>query len=117
MALLEEELVVRRSTLPRAGKGLFTRVFIPAGARIIEYKGRAFTWKEVERMPDYRNGYVFYFNSQFVIDAWRTKKSVAHFANDARGFARMAGIRNNSEYVIEGKRCFIEASVDIPAGS
>ena len=117
MALLEKALVVKRSTLPKAGRGLFTKVFIPGGTRIVEYKGKVFTWKEVEKMPDYRNGYVFYFNSRYVIDAWRTKKSVAHFANDARGFVRMPGIPNNAEYVTEGKRCYIKASRDIPAGS
>jgi hypothetical protein len=30
--------VVRRSTIAGAGKGLFTKVFIPKGTRIAEYK-------------------------------------------------------------------------------
>lgn len=117
MALLEKYLYVRKSTLPGAGKGLFTKTFIRKGTRIVEYKGEILTWKEVERMPDWRNGYVFYFNLKYVIDAWKTKKSVAHFANDAAGIIRVKGLRNNSEYQTEGKRCFIVATRDIPKGS
>ncbi|MDZ4716058.1 MAG: SET domain-containing protein [Cytophagales bacterium] len=117
MALLEKYLIVKKSLLPGAGKGLFTKVDIPKGKRIVEYKGEILTWKEVEAMPDERNGYVFYFTLKYVIDAWKTKKSVAHFANDAQGIVRVKGITNNADYETEGKRCFIDAIKDIPAGS
>ena len=117
MALLEKSLMVKKSTLPGAGRGLFTKVAIAKGTRIVEYKGKLVTWKEVEKMADDRNGYVFFFNSKNCIDAWQTKKSVAHFANDAMGIARVEGVRNNSEYVTENKRCYIEASKDIPKGA
>jgi len=117
MALLEKKLIVKKSTLPGAGKGLFTKVFIPKGERIVEYKGEIVTWKEVEKMADDRNGYVFFFNNQYCIDAWKTKKGVAHYANDAQGIVRVAGVKNNSEYVTEKKRCYIEATRDIPPGS
>lgn len=109
--------MVKKSTLPGAGRGLFTKVAIAKGTRIVEYKGKLVTWKEVEKMADDRNGYVFFFNSKNCIDAWQTKKSVAHFANDAMGIARVEGVRNNSEYVTEKKRCYIEASKDIPKGA
>lgn len=117
MALLEKKLIVKKSSLPGAGKGLFTKVFIPKGTRIVEYKGQIVTWKEIEKMADDRNGYVFFFNNKHCIDAWKTKKGVAHFANDARGIVRVEGVKNNSEYVTEKKRCYIEAAKDIPAGS
>jgi uncharacterized protein len=117
MALLEKFLIVKKSTLPGAGRGLFTKVSIPKGSRIVEYKGRRVTWKQVEKMADDRNGYVFFFNSKNCIDAWQTKKSVAHFANDAMGIARVEAVKNNAEYVTEKKRCYIEASKNIPAGA
>jgi len=117
MALLEKQLVVRKSLLPGAGRGLFTKAFIPKGARIVEYKGKKLTWREVEAMPDDHNGYVFYFNRNHCIDAWKTKKSVAHFANDANGIVRVKGIRNNADYATQKGRCYIEATRDIPAGS
>ncbi len=117
MVLLEKKLIVKKSTLPGAGKGLFTKVFISKGTRIVEYKGQIVTWKEVAKMADDRNGYVFFFNNKYCIDAWKTKKGIAHFANDARGIVRVQDVKNNSEYVTEKKRCYIEASKDIPAGS
>ncbi len=117
MALLEKHLFVKKSSLPGAGKGLFTKVLIPKGTRIVEYKGKIVTWKEVENVADDRNGYVFFFNNKYCIDAWKTTKGVAHYANDAMGITRIPGVRNNSEYVTEKKRCYIEASRDIPAGS
>jgi len=96
---------------------LFTKVFIPKGARITEYKGEVVTWKEVEKMADHRNGYVFYFSQKYCIDGWKTKKGVAHFANDAKGIVRVPGIKNNCDYVTEKRRCFVEAIKDIPARS
>lgn len=117
MALLDKHLYIRKSTIPGAGKGLFTKVFIPKGTRITEYKGRILTWKQVENMPDESYGYVFWFSNRYVIDAWKTKKGVAHFANDANGIAKVPGIRNNSEYDTEKKRCYIKSTRDIAPGS
>jgi uncharacterized protein len=47
----------------------------------------------------------------------KPRKGVAHYANDARGITRVDGLKNNCEYVTEKKRCYIEATKDIPAGS
>lgn len=116
MALLEKHLYVKKSTLPNSGKGLFTKVFIPKGTRIVEYKGRRTVWKDVKD-DDGKNGYIFYINSKCVIDALPTVNALGRYANDAKGYSRVKGITNNSEYVVEGKRCFIEATKDIPAGS
>lgn len=117
MALFDKHLFVNKSTLPGAGNGLFTRVSIPKGSLIVEYKGRVMTWKQVEAMADDRIGYVFYINSKHVIDAWAFKRSKARYANDARGLYRKPEITNNSEYHVFKKRCFIKATKNIPAGS
>jgi len=115
MALLEKQLYIKKSTLPSAGKGLFTKKFIPKGTRIVEYKGEILTWKEVQKLADDRNGYVFYVNSKHCIDAWNYKKALGRFANDAKGIGRIKGLNTNSEYVVDNKRCYIEAIKDIPA--
>jgi SET domain-containing protein len=117
MPFLEKYLMVKRSKLPGAGKGLFTKVPIAKGMRIVEYTGEILTWKEVEKMTEERNGYVFYVNSKHVIDAWNAKKALARYANDAKGIARVEGIRNNAEYVVEKKRCYIDAAKNIEAGA
>jgi SET domain-containing protein len=117
MALLDDHLVVKGSTLGGTGKGLFTDVFIPKGTRITEYKGKAMTWKQAQALPEEHNGYVFWFSDRHVIDAWNTEKGVAHFANDAKGIKRMPGVVNNSEYETEQGRCYLVSTRDIPAGS
>lgn len=115
MALLEEFLEVKESTIPNSGKGLFTKTFIPKETLIVEYKGRRTTWKEVE--DDYKNGYIYLINNNNVIDAKTYKKALGRYANDAKGLRRIKGINNNSIYEVHGDKVFIKAIKDIPAGS
>ena len=107
--------MVKKSSLPKAGKGLFTRIDIAKGTRIVEYKGRIEPWHAV-KSQDGINGYLMYINRNVVINALPSLKTFGRYANDARGLVRVNGVRNNSEYVSEGKRCFIEATRNIRAG-
>jgi hypothetical protein len=115
MALLEEFLEVKKSNLPNSGMGLFTKMFIPKGSLIVEYKGRRTTWKEVEN--DYKNGYIYFISNSNVIDAKTYKKALGRYANDASGLSRVKGINNNSVYEGHGDKIFIKAVKDIPAGN
>ena len=114
--LSRKALIVKRSTLPEAGKGLFTKVSIPKGTRIVEYKGKVTTWKEVNH-DEGTNGYIFYINKNLVLDARPVKNALARYANDANGLHRVKGIKNNSTYEIEIGHVYIKAIKDIPAGS
>src|SRR5688572_10608739 len=116
MANLEKQLYVKKSTIPDSGKGLFTRKFIPKGTRIVEYKGRITTWKEVAD-EDGKNGYIFYVNRNHVINALPTKTALARYANDARGLKRITGLVNNCDYITDGLKAYIESKKDIPAGA
>ncbi len=116
MALLEKQLYVKKSSIPDSGKGLFTKKFIKKGTRIVEYKGRRSAWKDVKD-EDGKNGYIFYINRNNVIDALPHKSALARYANDARGLVKVNGIKNNSDYVVDGTRAYIESKTDIPAGS
>jgi SET domain-containing protein len=116
MALLEKQLVVKKSTIPNSGKGLFTKKFIPKGTRIVEYKGKITAWRDVKD-EDGKNGYIFYVNRNHVIDALPTKHALARYANDARGLVRITGVTNNCDYITDGKKAYIESKKDIPAGS
>jgi hypothetical protein len=115
MALLEKQLYVKKSTLPGAGKGLFTKKAIPKGTRIVEYKGRRTTWKDVKD-DDGKNGYIFYINRKNVIDALPYQKALARYANDARGISRVKGLKNNSDYIVYDMKAYIESKKSIPAG-
>ena len=115
MALLEKHLEVKESTIPGSGKGLFTTTFIPKGTLIVEYKGRVTTWKEVKNDSD--NGYIYTINNNHVIDAKKTLKALARYANDAKGLVKVKGISNNCVYTNDGLKAYIESVKDIPAGA
>ena len=116
MALLEEYLVVKKSQIPGAGKGLFTKKAIAKGERIVEYKGRRSTWKEVDHR-DGSNMYIYYVNRNFVIDARTYPKSLGRYVNDAKGLTVIKGLTNNCEYVPDGTKVYVTALKNIPAGA
>jgi uncharacterized protein len=116
MALLEKQLIVKKSGLPNSGKGLYTKKFIPKGTRIVEYKGKISSWKDVKN-EDGKNGYIFYVNRNHVIDALPTTKALARYANDARGLSKIKGVTNNADYITDGLKAYIESKKDIPAGA
>src|SRR5215471_16286393 len=111
----EKYLRVKKSSLPNAGKGLFTIKPIKKGTRIIEYKGRVTTWSEVDHDKG-TNGYILYVKRNHVIDARPYKRAKGSFANDPRGIKKIKGLVNNADYVEDGLRVYIEARKDIPAG-
>lgn len=117
MALLEKQLYVKKSTIPNAGKGLFTRKAIPKGTRIVEYKGVISSWKDVKD-EDGKNGYIFFVNRKHVINALPTLKALARYANDANGLTRVKGLSNNAEYETdENDKAYILSTRDIPANA
>jgi uncharacterized protein len=115
MPLLEKQLVIKKSKLPEAGKGLFTKKRIEKGARIVEYKGKIQPWRDVKH-EDGHNAYLMYINRNTVINAKSTMKALARYANDANGLIKVEGLQNNSESISEGRKCFIEAKRNIEAG-
>jgi|ERR1700722_19411474 len=112
MVIDKKNLVVKRSRLAGAGKGLFTKVFIAKRTLIAQYKGRMITWKEF----DADNPFIYSINRKHVIDARTYKKALARYANDARGLHSKNGVRNNSRYIEDGLKVFIEATKDIQPG-
>ncbi len=115
MALLAKQLEVKESNIPGAGRGLFTTKVIPKGTRIVEYKGKIKTWKEVKN--DDNNYYIYYVTRNYIIDASSYKKSLARYVNDAKGLKKIKGINNNAEFIREKFKVFIDAIRDIPAGA
>jgi uncharacterized protein len=112
----KKQLVVKRSLIPNAGKGLFTKTFIPKGQVITEYKGKISTWEDADH-DDGKNLYIYYVSKNHVIDAMKYKSSLARYANDANGFKKTRGNANNSTYIIENDRVFIKAIKNIEPGA
>ncbi len=95
--------------------GLFTRVDIKKGDRIVEYKGRRRKWREVKHL-DGHNGYLLRLNRTTAIDALPTLSAKGRYANDALGLTRAPGMPNNAEYLIYDYRVYIEATRKIRKG-
>ena len=110
-------LFVKKSTLPRAGKGLFTDSLIKKGAKVVEYIGEIIPWSEAEKRDDKgKGGYVYYITKYKCIDAYEFPDAIARYANDARGVGRKSKTRNNSFYATRGGRAYIVASRNIKPG-
>lgn len=110
-------LIVKKSQLPNAGKGLYTTTPIKKGEQVIEYKGEIINWKEYEkRVAENKDGYLFFINNKRCIDAFPTPQYKARYANDAAGLSRVKGLKNNCDYEIVGDKCFIVARRNIQPG-
>ena len=60
-----EDLEVKESIIPGAGKGLFINRDVKKGERVVEYLGEIITWKECDiRAERNEGGYVFYINQK-----------------------------------------------------
>jgi uncharacterized protein len=110
-------LYLKRSNIPGAGLGLFTDEPFKKGDTVIEYLGEIITWAEaLKRDEKGEGGYVFYVTSKHCIDAYPQADSLGKYANDARGFSRVEGMKNNAEYETRKKKAFIVATRNIEAG-
>ena len=110
-------LIIKKSRLPGAGKGLYTTKAISKESKIIEYRGEVIGYNEYrKRTRNEQDQYLFFVRMELCIDAMHTPQYKARYANDAAGITRLKGVKNNSDYVIFGNKCFIVASRDIKAG-
>lgn len=113
-------LYVKKSKIPKSGKGLYTSKDIAKDEIVCEYEGEKLTWKEClarNEAQKGKGGYYFYINSKNCVDAQHTLWAIGRYANDAAGPSRISGIRNNCKYdVVKGKP-YIRATRNIKAGS
>ena len=112
MALLEKYLYLKKSGLPGSGKGVFTKTDIAKGTRIVEYKGKMVAWKDVKH-EDGHNPYIFKLNARQALNGINYTHTFGRYVNDARGFSRVEGLRNNTDFEVEGKRVFFVATRNI----
>lgn len=113
-----KSLEIKKSQLPNAGKGLFTKKEIKKGKKVTEYKGEKITWKEAKlRALKNKDGYVFFISNKLCIDAYRSVKCYGRYANDAKGLSRVKGLKNNAVYDIEKDKVYIVTTKKIPAGA
>ena len=112
------DLLVKKSTIPGSGKGLFTKRDIKKGERIIEYLGEIVTEAELDRRAENDiYGYAFYISKRKCIDAYYTPDELARYANDAKGLTKIKGITNNCCYAVYKNSGWIKAEKNIKAGA
>jgi SET domain-containing protein len=112
-------LFIQESLIPGAGKGLFTDTLIKKGKIIIEYTGEKLTWAQCEKRNNEQeglNGYFFFVSKNNCIDAQHTLDSLGRYANDAQGYKKVEGLKNNAEYQIIKRKPYIIAKKNIKAG-
>lgn len=115
---MHSDLLVKKSTIPGSGKGLFTKRDIKKGERIIEYLGEIVTEAELDRRAENDiYGYAFYISKRKCIDAYYTPDELARYANDAKGLTKIKGINNNCCYVVYKNSGWIKAEKNIKAGA
>lgn len=111
-----EHLAVRRRLALRRsgihGRGVFARERIPAGVRVVEYRGERITPAEADRRyPDPPAGeyhtFLFQIDDDVVVDAGRGG-NLARWINHS--------CAPNCDAVVEGDRIFIESVREIEAG-
>ncbi|HVF98169.1 MAG TPA: SET domain-containing protein-lysine N-methyltransferase [Flavisolibacter sp.] len=111
MALLEKDLEIKPSTIPGAGKGLFTKTSIAKGTRIVEYKGEIKTWDEVRL--EHSNAYIYFLKPNYIIDARNHPNTLARYVNDAKGLVQTKGKTNNAQFMNDGLRVYLVATKNI----
>lgn len=112
-------LLIKKSRIPNAGKGLYTTSFIRKGDLIVEYKGEKLSWNQCEKRYGKninKAKYLFYVSKNNCVDAQLTTEALARYANDAEGFVKKKGLTNNSEYCIVKGKPYIIATRDIARG-
>ncbi len=106
-------LVVKHSTIPEAGKGLFTLRPIKKDAKIAEYTGRVLTKSQIDSLYGHDESdlapYSFKLSRDLYLDS-ACSRSIAAFANDSPS-------HNNAKLSINhvNNKVFLRATQDIAA--
>ncbi len=115
MSLQPTDLVVKKSSIPNAGKGLFTKQTIEKGTDILEYTGKVTSWNDANHKGG-KNLYIFYVNKNHVVDASVKGNNLARYVNDAQGLSKIKGILNNCIYEIKNNKVILVSTKRIKAG-
>jgi len=109
----KDDLYIAQSTLPNAGKGLFTKKVIKKGELICYFSGELIDEREAERRDNGIRGHYFVqLASGKILDTYNSK-SFAKWINDARDKKK-----NNSKIysTMGGNRAYISATKTIKPG-
>ena len=101
---------IRKSKIDNKGRGLYATKDIKEGTRIINYKGKIITNKQVDESKKFDNGkpiYLFTLNKRYTLDGdfpWNTAGLINHSCDP------------NAQYDGKGLKIWITAIKDIKKG-
>ena len=101
---------IKKSNIDNKGRGLYAVIKIKEGTKIINYKGKIVTNKQVDESTKYDNGkpiYLFTLNKRYTLDgdfSWNTAGLINHSCSP------------NAEYDGRGLKIWITATRDIRKG-
>ena len=101
---------IKKSKIDNKGRGLYAAINIKAGTKIIDYKGKIITNKEVDESDKYDNDkpiYLFTLNKRYTLDGdftWNTAGLINHSCNP------------NCQYDGKGLKIWITSIRDIKKG-
>ena len=101
---------IKKSNIDNKGRGLYAAKKIKSGTKIINYKGKIVTNKEVDESDKYDNGkpiYLFTLNKRYTLDgdfSWNTAGLINHSCSP------------NSKYDGKGLKIWVKAIKDIKKG-
>ena len=101
---------IKKSNIDNKGRGLYAVIKIKEGTKIINYKGKIVTNKQVDESAKYDNGkpiYLFTLNKRYTLDgdfSWNTAGLINHSCSP------------NAEYDGRGLKIWITATRDIRKG-
>lgn len=111
----EDYLFIKKSQIPRAGKGLYTAIDLFRGEIIATFKGEIIDEEEAQRRADAGNDRYFInmYNGK-TMDC-QNVESFPKYANDALGMSD-SGFKNNSRIILtEKNEVCLEATKNIKA--
>lgn len=116
-SLESKNLKVDTSTIPNAGKGLFAKKEYDVDDYICKFTGDYIDADELKRrdIGGARSAYFIYIDDDTTLDVYNSK-CFAKYANDAEGFKKIRGKRNNAALTQSGKTIYIRAIKHINPG-
>lgn len=95
--LQKKFMVVKKSKIKGAGKGVFAKIDIPKGTVLGWYRGKYLTEKQFEKLPDSKTDYVWYINDNLYVDGSKIKKNnMLIYVNGAKTKAQKKKINVDS---------------------
>lgn len=116
MNFMEEDLVIKKSLIPGAGKGVFTNINIEKESIIAEFTGEKISHTiGIARFILKQSHSILYLNKTYSLDSLKDKSCIATYINDAKGLTKIPYLRNNVDMVITRGRIFVIAKRNIKA--